>query len=167
MRRAPRYNWSIRVLSKDLPGFRAISLDFNRLGVKLSTEGAVEEGKTITMMLEIETAKTRELLCQGLVRWSREIGRRKYEVGIEFSELDNIVARELENFEKFLADRQSGDVAKRSIQDSGIYEEDLFGPGVDQLAKEAQEKAEAEERARLAAENGEAGPAPSEEAKDE
>lgn len=149
MRRAPRYTWSIRVLSKDLPGFRAISLDFNRLGVKLSTEGAVEEGKIMTMMLEIETAKTKELLCQGLVRWSREIGRRKYEVGIEFTELDSIVAKELENFESFLADRQSGDVAKRQIQDSGIYEEDAFGPGVEQEAKEAKEKAEAEEMARL------------------
>lgn len=138
MRRAPRYSWSIRVLSKDLPGFRAISLDFNRLGLKLSTEGAVEENKTITMMLEIETAKTRELLCQGVVRWTRELGRRKYEVGIEFTELDESVARELENFESFLADRQTGDVAKKSIQDSTIFEEDLFGPGVDGLAAEAE-----------------------------
>lgn len=146
MRRAPRYNWSIRVLSKDLPGFRAISLDFNRLGLKLSTEGAVEENKIITMMLEIETAKTRELLCQGLVRWVRELGRRKYEVGIEFTELDEIVARELENFETFLADRQNGDVAKRSIQDSGIFEEDLFGPGVDGLAAEAEAEAALKEK---------------------
>ena len=58
-------------------------------------------------------------------------------------------------------------MAKRSIQDSGIYEEDLFGPGVDQLAKEAQEKAEAEEQARLAAESEKANQASSEEAKGE
>lgn len=134
MRRARRYTWSIRVLSKDLPGFRAISLDFNRLGVKLSTEGPVEENKAISMMLEIETAKTKELLCQGVVRWSRELSRRKYEIGIEFTELDEVVAKELENFENFLSERQSGDVAKRSIIDSGLYEEDAFGPGVDGLA---------------------------------
>lgn len=142
MRRAPRYNWSIRVLSKDLPGFRAISLDFNRLGLKLSTEGPLDEGRVITMMLEIETAKTRELLCQGLVRWVRELSRRKYEVGIEFTELEEAVARELENFETFLADRQTGDVAKRSIQDSSIFEEDAFGPGVDGLAAEAEAEAQ-------------------------
>lgn len=142
MRRAPRYNWSIRVLSKDLPGFRAISLDFNRLGLKLSTEGPLDEGQVITMMLEIETAKTRELLCQGLVRWVRELSRRKYEVGIEFTELEEAVARELENFESFLADRQTGDVAKRSIQDSSIFEEEAFGPGVDGLAAEVEAEAQ-------------------------
>jgi len=142
MRRAPRYNWSIRVLSKDLPGFRAISLDFNRLGVKLSTEGPLEENKAITMMLEVETAKTRELLCQGIVRWSRELGRRKYEVGVEFTELDPLVAKELENFEAFLAERQTGDVAKRSIQESGWYEGEVFGPGVDGMAVEPEKEEE-------------------------
>jgi PilZ domain len=143
MRRAPRFHWSIRVLSKDLPGFRAISLDFNRHGLKLSTEGAVEENKDITMMLEIETAKTREILCQGVVRWVKEIGRRKYEVGVEFTELDEVVAKELENFEEFLASRQSGDVAKRSIQDTQLFEGDAFGPGVDGMTVEKKE-AEAE-----------------------
>ena len=133
MRRAPRYNWSIRVLSKDLPGFRAISLDFNRLGVKLSTEGHVEENKPISMMLEIETTETREVLCQGVVRWSREVGRRKYEIGVEFSELDEVVARELHNFESFLATRTMGDVAKRSITDNVLFEDPAFGPGVEKM----------------------------------
>ena len=149
MRRAPRYNWSIRVLSKDLPGFRAISLDFNRHGVKLSTEGLVEENKAITMMLEIETAKTRELLCQGVVRWTKELGRRKYEIGIEFTELDETVAKELENFESFLSVRQSGDIATKSIQDCSIFEGEAFGPGVDgltvELKKEADQQASAPE----------------------
>jgi hypothetical protein len=133
MRRARRFHWSIRVLSKDLPGFRAISLDFNRLGVKLSTEGPAEIGKIISLMLEIETAKTHEVLCQGLVRWNKEVNRRKYEVGVEFTELDPEVARELENFEKFLEGRQSDDVAKRQVMDSSFYETEAFGPGVDDL----------------------------------
>ena len=155
MRRAPRYQWSIRILSKDLPGFRAVSLDFNRLGVKLSTEGKVEENKIITMMLEIETTKNRELLCQGLIRWCKETGRRKYEVGVEFTDLDREVAQELENFESFLADRQAGDVSKRALQSTGFYDEDAFGPGVDGLVAEAEAEAErkaAEDAARAAEE---------------
>jgi hypothetical protein len=144
MRRARRYHWSIRVLSKDLPGFRAISLDFNRLGLKLSTEGPAEIGKVISLMLEIETAKTHEVLCQGLVRWNKEINRRKYEVGVEFTELDPEVARELENFERFLANRTEDDVAKRQVMDSGLFQTEAFGPGVDGLAKEAEEAAKAQ-----------------------
>ena len=132
MRRAPRFNWSIRVLSKDLPGFRAVSLDFNRLGVKLSTEGPVEADRTIDMILEIETATTKELLCQGLVRWSKALGRRKYEVGVEFVELDEVVLRELENFEQFLLNRQSSDLSKKAIQ-AGFFEDNPFGPGVEGL----------------------------------
>ncbi len=133
MRRARRYQWSIRVLSKDLPGFRAISLDFNRLGVKLSTEGPAELGSIISLMLEIETAKAHEVLCQGLVRWNKEIHRRKYEVGVEFTELDPEVSKELENFERFLEARSGDDVAKRQVMDSGFYESEAFGPGVDNI----------------------------------
>lgn len=147
MRRARRFHWSIRVLSKDLPGFRAISLDFNRLGVKLSTEGPAEIGKVISLMLEIETAKTHEVLCQGLVRWNKEINRRKYEVGVEFTELDPEVVRELENFERFLASRTEDDVAKRQVMDSGFYETEAFGPGVEDLAREAEEAKLAKEAA--------------------
>ncbi len=146
MRRARRFHWSIRVLSKDLPGFRAISLDFNRLGVKLSTEGPAEIGKIISLMLEIETAKTHEVLCQGLVRWNKEVNRRKYEVGIEFTELDPEVAKELENFERFLESRSHDDVAKRQTMDSSFYETEAFGPGVDDLAAE-QAKAKADAQA--------------------
>lgn len=144
MRRARRFHWSIRVLSKDIPGFRAISLDFNRLGLKLSTEGPAEVGKIISLMLEIETAKTHEVLCQGLVRWNKEINRRKYEVGIEFTELDPEVARELENFERFLENRAADDVAKRQMMDSSFYENDAFGPGVDNIVVKTKEQPAAE-----------------------
>ncbi len=139
-RRAPRYNWSIRVLSKDLVGFRAISLDFNRLGLKLSTEGPSELGKIINMTLEIETANTRELLCQGVVRWCKEVNRTTYEVGVEFTELDPEVAQELENFERFLATRETNDVARRQALDAVYYETENFGPGVDK--KQAEEPSE-------------------------
>lgn len=143
MRRARRFHWSIRVLSKDIPGFRAISLDFNRLGVKLSTEGPAEIGKVISLILEIETAKTHEVLCQGLVRWNKEVNRRKYEVGVEFTELDAEVAKELENFERFLEARAHDDVAKRQAMDCSFYETETFGPGVEDLAKEAEVATEA------------------------
>lgn len=136
MRRARRYNWSLRVLSKELPGFRAVSLDFNRLGLKLSTEGPAKENSVITMMLEIETAKTHEVLCQAIVRWNKEIARRKYEVGVEFMELAPEVAKELEAFEEFLEARMGDDIAKRQVMDSTFYETEAFGPGVDDLAAE-------------------------------
>lgn len=139
MRRARRFNWSIRVLSKDLPGFRAISLDFNRLGLKLSTEGPAELGSIISLMLEIETAKTREVLCQGLVRWNKEIARRKYEVGVEFTELEPEVAKELAHFEDFLEARMQDDIAKRQAKDSCFYEEEAFGPGVEGISYDDEE----------------------------
>lgn len=152
MRRARRFHWSIRVLSKDLPGFRAISLDFNRLGLKLSTEGPAEVGKIISLMLEIETAKTQEVLCQGLVRWNKEINRRKYEVGIEFTELAPEVAKELENFENFLGSRMTDDVARRQTMDAGFYQNEEFGPGVDDLLVELEKE---KQKAHEAKENGE------------
>ena len=130
-RRARRYNWSIRVLSKDLPGFRAVSLDFNRLGMKLSTEGPADVGAVIAMALEVETAKTQQVICQGVVRWSKELARRKYELGIEFTDLHPEVTKELVNFESFLETRMAGDVGRKSVMDSSLFSPDEFGPGVE------------------------------------
>lgn len=130
MRRARRFTWSIRVLSKELPGFRALSIDLNRLGVKLATEGPAEVGRVISLVLEIETARTPEVLCQGIVRWSKEVTRRKYEVGIEFTALHPDVVRELERFEHFLEDRMCEEIAIRQAKDSKVFENESFGPGV-------------------------------------
>ncbi|MCA9794559.1 MAG: PilZ domain-containing protein [Candidatus Eremiobacteraeota bacterium] len=152
MRRSPRYPWSLRVLSKDLVGFQGVSIDFNKLGVKIATEGPAELGNIITMMLEIETAKTRELLCQGEVRWSNEIGRRRWEVGIEFRDLDPEVAKELEQFEKFLESRQTDNISKRTLIDSTLYVDDAFGPGVDALEEEEEPSGSEEEQAEPAPE---------------
>ncbi len=145
MRRQPRYPWSLRILSKDLPGYQGVSIDFNKLGVKLAAEGQAEIGETLGLVLELETARTREVLCQGVVRWCKEAGRRRYEVGVEFCDLDPEVARELEEFERFLEARQTDNIAKRQVVDSTLYVDGAFGPGVDGLREELeQETVEAE-----------------------
>ncbi len=149
-RKAPRYPWSIRILSKDLIGFRGVTIDFNRLGIKLQTEGPVEAEKPIAMTLQVETSEVPELLCQGMVRWCREAGRRRFEVGVEFVDLDPEVRQQLEEFEKFLESRQTDNVTRRQMMDTTTYHADMLGPGVDAEAEELKKQTEPEQTDNIA-----------------
>lgn len=144
MRRSPRLKVSLRILSKDLVGFRAISVDFNQLGMQLISEGPAEVDQSISMTLELETSKAPEILCQGRVRWCSEEGRRRYTIGIEFEDLDPELRKQLEQFEEFLITRQTGDVAKRQVMDSGVFTSEEMGPGVDGLEQQGQQADAAE-----------------------
>ena len=141
-RKAPRYPWSIRILSKDLVGFRGVTMDFNRLGIKVQTEGPVDVDKPMAMTLQVETSEIPELLCQGVVRWCREAGRKRFEVGVEFVDLDPDVAQQFEEFEKFLESRQTDDVTRRQMLDTTKYHADMLGPGVDAEAEELKKQTE-------------------------
>lgn len=145
MRRAPRFKVSLRVLSKDLVGFRAISVDFNQHGLQIVAEGPIEVNQSIGMTLELETADTPEILCQAKVRWCSEEGRRRFAIGLEFEDLDPEVKKHLEKFEEFLVSRQTGDIAKRQVVDSRIFTDQEMGPGVDGEEVEAPAQADAAE----------------------
>lgn len=149
-RKAPRYPWSIRILSKDLVGFRGVTIDFNRLGIKLQAEGAAEVGQHLGMTLQVETSETPELLCEGVVRWCKEAGRRRYEVGVEFVDLASEVREQLEQFEDFLKSRQTDDVTRRQMLDTTTYDMDMIGPGVEAEAEALKQAAHADDPANIA-----------------
>jgi hypothetical protein len=114
-RRRPRYKFSLRTLSKDFPGFRALSIDFNSLGLQVETEGPLPEGKLVSLDLEIGKADRPQLLCQAIVRWCRPIERKRFLVGLEFVGLAEELTAELASFEELLVARANDDIGRKSI----------------------------------------------------
>lgn len=114
-RRRPRHTHALRLLSKELPGFRALSVDFNPLGLQLQAEGEVEPGKVLTLDIELELSTIPRVLCQGVVRWCRQLDRKRYLIGLEFVEMPPEILKDLETFEQFLLAKKNASVMQKQI----------------------------------------------------
>lgn len=78
LRAGDRVPYSARVLSRDLPNYRAVTVDFSPGGLQLETEGPVEVGSLVQITLD-GGYETPGLTVKARVAWSSD--RR---VGLEF-----------------------------------------------------------------------------------
>jgi hypothetical protein len=114
-RRRPRHRLSLRLLSKDLPGFKALSVDYNALGLQIQAEGEIPTGKVIALNIELEGGNLPRVLCQGKVCWCQQVERKRFLIGVEFVNLPADIEQELEDFEKLLMQREKSDVQQKSV----------------------------------------------------
>lgn len=114
-RRRPRYKLSLRTLSKDFPGFKALSVDFNALGIQVQTEGPLEQGKEVSLDMELEKADLPHVICKAVVRWCTQVERKRYLIGLEFIGISEELSAELQEFEKFIVARSQGEVFHRTL----------------------------------------------------
>lgn len=129
-RRRPRHRLSLRLLSKDLPGFKALSVDYNALGLQIQTEGEIPIGKVLALNIELEGGNMPRVLCQGKVCWCQQVERKRYMIGVEFVNLPPQIEQELEDFEKLLLARERSDIQQKTsmgtvpLNDSEVYQGD-------------------------------------------
>jgi len=114
-RRRPRHRLSLRLLSKDFPGFKALSVDYNALGLQIQTEGELEVGRVIALNIELEGGNMPRVICQGKVCWCTQVERKRYMIGLEFVNMPREIEQELEDFEKLLMAREKSDVQQKSV----------------------------------------------------
>ncbi|MBI3925624.1 MAG: PilZ domain-containing protein [Armatimonadetes bacterium] len=132
MRRLPRHRYSLRVMSRELPGFRAISVDINHLGVQITAEGPADVGTILPLTLELGSSEEAVILCQARVKWCSEVSRRSYKLGLEFENLSPEIQSELENFEQFLVVRNQGSISQRQVADAARFVSEGELPAKDQ-----------------------------------
>ncbi|MBI3925051.1 MAG: PilZ domain-containing protein [Armatimonadetes bacterium] len=104
-RRHPRFKIGVRILSPELPGFHAISVDFSREGLQLETKGEVPMGTVMTLTLEIDAPDLPRVLCQGEVVWSKPRTRDTHAVGLHFVKLSDELRQQLQLFEQLCRKR--------------------------------------------------------------
>ncbi len=87
-RRSERLPVSVRVLSEQLPGFRAVTVDLSLHGAQIQCEGLLEVNTYMNVTLELEMTEMPRLSLQALVVWSRaeEERRKAFRGGLEFTQ---------------------------------------------------------------------------------
>lgn len=87
-RRSERIPVGIRVLSQQLPGFRAVTVDLSLHGAQIKCEGGLEEGTIMDITFELELNEVPKLTLRAVVVWSApgEEQRKSFRAGVEFTE---------------------------------------------------------------------------------
>ena len=70
-RQQPRHSLRFRVLSRDLPGYRAITIDLSQSGLQLETQASMTPGSELTLDLEFDREDLRDFSCAARVVWSK------------------------------------------------------------------------------------------------
>ncbi|MCE7870324.1 PilZ domain-containing protein [bacterium CPR1] len=120
-RRSRRYVTSIRVLSPELPGYRALTVDFSMHGMQLEAEGSLQVGKQVNITLELDSSTMPELNLDAKVVWCREKDRRKVLIGLEYLNVDEDRRKGLIRYDAFLAAREGGDIQQKQLADADMF----------------------------------------------
>jgi PilZ domain-containing protein len=106
-----RYEVSLRVLSRELPGYRGVTLDLSRTGVQLETSGILEVGSEPTLKFEFDRGELESFECRAKVVWSRkEDSRRDFHSGLVFLPETNDEKRQLARMATVLQTRSETDL---------------------------------------------------------
>ncbi len=122
-RRSPRLPITLRVMSRDLPGYGAVTLDLSLHGVRLSTGGNCAVGTYVRLILELDVGSLPpKAEVNGKVIWCRADGNSKnHFLGVEFCDLDAPTIELLNKYNKVLNSRLGGDVMHKTIADGEVF----------------------------------------------
>lgn len=89
---------AVRVSSRQLPQYFALTEEVSTCGVRLVTASALREGTLLEMSLDLDDPALPVLQVQGEVRWSAMKGDGRYHSGVRFCAIDGPSQRALERY---------------------------------------------------------------------
>lgn len=107
-----RYDVSLRVLSRELPGYRGVTLDLSRSGVQLETNGLLEVGSEPELKFEFDRGELESFTCKARVVWSKPDGvsERNFHSGLTFVPRTDDEIRQLSRMSTVLQTRSETDL---------------------------------------------------------
>ncbi|MCA9793805.1 MAG: PilZ domain-containing protein [Candidatus Eremiobacteraeota bacterium] len=112
-RQSERHDISLRVRSRDLPGYRAITLDVSRTGLQIETEELLPTGLVLPLDLEFDHDQLADFSCPARVMWARPDGsdrRSRFRAGLSFEPADDAQRRSLALMATILQTRSEADL---------------------------------------------------------
>lgn len=115
-RRAERVPTSALVLSRELPGFRAVAVDFSPFGIRLSTQKEVPAGTFARLNVESDVSSMDSFQVEGHVIWSGTLaGVKDFATGLQFVPLAPEQKELLIQYWKAIERRAYGDIQQQQI----------------------------------------------------
>lgn len=107
-----RYDVSWRVLSRELPGYRGVTLDLSRSGVQLETSAILDVGSEPELKFEFDRGELETFTCKAKVVWSKQDGtnERKFRSGLTFIPATDDERRQLSRMSTVLQTRSETDL---------------------------------------------------------
>lgn len=107
-----RYDVSWRVLSRELPGYRGVTLDLSRSGVQLETSAILDVGSEPELKFEFDRGELESFTCKAKVVWSKQDGtnERKFRSGLTFIPTTDDERRQLSRMSTVLQTRSETDL---------------------------------------------------------
>jgi hypothetical protein len=120
-RSAPRVCCHLCVLSRDLPGFRVMTVDLSEGGLQVEAPSAVESGTSVLLRIEFDTDKLPPIEASATVAWCSQQDRGRYRVGLRFTSIDERSKKIISLYRDLLASREGVDIQTRtSVGDRNI-----------------------------------------------
>ena len=111
MRKASRHNVGVRVMSKQLPGYRALTIDLSRTGMQLEIDKRIDTGQTIQLNLEFDRVDLPNMDIDAKVVWCRPHPTRedRWRCGVHFA-ASPAAAKQIEAVADFFEKRSHSDL---------------------------------------------------------
>lgn len=113
-RSAPRISCHLCVLSRDLPGFRVMTVDLSEGGLQVEAPSAVSTGTTVLLRIEFDTEKLPAIEASATVAWCSQQDRGRYRVGLRFTSIDDRAKRIISLYHDLLVRREDVDIQIRT-----------------------------------------------------
>jgi PilZ domain-containing protein len=110
-RDAERYDVAVRVKSRQLPGFRALTLDVSGSGLQLETQELLREGQVLELELDFDREELPDFSCPAEVMWAKgDDTSRNYLAGLAFRPKDDSAKLHLARMGAVLETRSEADI---------------------------------------------------------
>ncbi len=106
-----RLHRHLRVISKDLPGFKGTSLDISLHGARIEVSEPVPLGKRVLLNLDLDDAAGTTVEAAGEVRWcAPKINSPVALIGVHFDEMTGESEYAMRSFMRLLQEREKGNL---------------------------------------------------------
>lgn len=116
-RSAPRVSCHLCVLSRDLPGFRVMTVDISEGGLQVETPSEVAVGALVLLRIEFDTDKLPSIQASATVAWCSQQERGKFRVGLQFTSIDQRAQDVISSYRELLARREETDIQSRMLEE--------------------------------------------------
>lgn len=123
LRSDPRVSCHLCVISRDLPGYRVMTIDISEGGLQVEAPSEVAIGSSVLLRLEFDTDKLPPIQASATVAWCTQVDRGRYRIGLQFNSLDQRSGEVIGIYRQLVNRRAVTDVSLRTVKDAALEEE--------------------------------------------